>query len=138
MSQPPTVIVNNIQRNNGCLGGCGTAFGVLLVIGLAVEYWYIALAVAVVGVALGFIVHRQRALTVDERMPPWRPGAVSPSAATLGRACAACGATDGVGAFCATCGTATGRTCSGCGETGLLSPFCPACGAATHAPIRPD
>lgn len=51
MPENQTVIVT--QKNGGCLSGCGSLFAVLVVIGLAIEYWYIAIAVAAVAACVG-------------------------------------------------------------------------------------
>ena len=143
MSQQPVVIHNsNVQNNAGCLGGCGTVFAVLLLVGLAVEYWYVSVGVAVVAVGVGVWYLRQRELAAlhSEAQPAvlGRSPATSPSAAaTDAVTCAGCGAASGATAFCAHCGTARTKTCAGCGMTGLLSEFCPDCGSATYAPPSP-
>jgi hypothetical protein len=47
--QPIRVVV---ERKGGCLSGCGTALAVMLLLGLTIQYWYIALPiVAIVAVA---------------------------------------------------------------------------------------
>jgi hypothetical protein len=51
-SQPIRV---EVQKKGGCLSGCATIFAVVLVIGLAVTYWYVAVPIAVVGLIAGGI-----------------------------------------------------------------------------------
>jgi hypothetical protein len=47
--QPIHVVV---ERKGGCMSGCGTALGVMLLLGLTIQYWYVALPiVAIVAVA---------------------------------------------------------------------------------------
>jgi hypothetical protein len=56
MPDHQTIIVTQDSSNDGggCLGGCGTLLGVMLVVGLLVKCWYVAVPVAVlaVGVAI--------------------------------------------------------------------------------------
>jgi hypothetical protein len=131
----PTIIVQQNQRNDGCFSGCGGAFAVLLLIGLAVEYWYIAAGLAVVGVlAVAWYVNTRSEPPSLPRAPDSATasagaGAVSGRAAT----CAGCGSAV-TGNFCAACGAAHRRVCSGCERPGLDSAFCPDCGSATYLP----
>jgi hypothetical protein len=120
---------NNTQK--GCFSGCGTFVGVVLLIGLAVEYWYVSVGVAVIAAAVGLWYWRTHA-TRPEVSPPGHDE-INAAAAT----CANCG-TSTVGNFCSSCGAAQGRTCAGCGQRGLTSPYCPECGAATFVPPVPD
>jgi len=128
-----TINVTQIQKNEGCLGGCGTIFAVTLLIGLAVEYWYVALAAAVVGAGIAFYLWQQQPQAVlpgPQDAEHYQP--ISQASAT----CGACGhqvATH----FCGYCGLAQTRTCAGCGRRGLTSSFCPDCGSATYQPPAP-
>jgi hypothetical protein len=139
MPDNQTIIVT--QKNEGCLSGCGTTLAVLLLVGLAIAYWYVALPIAVVAAGVGiWYWHRQQAAL---------PAAVSPSivgapaaqmaapAQSAGTVvCSNCSAPV-AGNFCAECGTAQTRSCADCGQRGLTSPFCPECGAATYLPPSP-
>jgi hypothetical protein len=113
------------QTNRGCFSGCGTAFAVILVIGLAVEYWYAALAIVVIAAAIGIWYYRSR-----------QAAAPSASGQLATAPCVNCGQQT-TGSFCSNCGAAQARACSGCARTGLLTPFCPECGAATYLPPTP-
>jgi hypothetical protein len=42
-----------VQKKGGCLSGCGTAFGVLLLIGFAIKYWYVSVAILLILVVVG-------------------------------------------------------------------------------------
>jgi hypothetical protein len=125
MRDNQTIIVN--QKNQGCMGGCGTVFGVVLLIGLAVQYWYISLAVVCIagGAGVWYLQNRPTVAGAGE------PGRVAANAKAS--ACSHCGAAV-AGNFCAECGTASTRSCSGCGRRGLMSSFCPDCGSATYLP----
>ncbi len=47
--QPIRVVV---ERKGGCLSGCGTTLAVMLLLGLTIQYWYVALPiVAIVALA---------------------------------------------------------------------------------------
>jgi hypothetical protein len=144
MSQPHVVIHNtNVQKNSGCFSGCGTVFAVLLLIGLAVEYWYIAVPLAVVGAGLAIWNHN-REQKLEQGSPAQAPAAanrvVAPVAAATAAAtvCANCGERDVKSAFCPSCGLAQTATCAGCGRTGLQSSYCPGCGSATYIPPPPS
>jgi O-antigen/teichoic acid export membrane protein len=61
VTEQQTIVVQQTNTNGGCFGGCGTAIAVVLLVGLAVEYWYIALGVALVGaVGAGWYLYQQR------------------------------------------------------------------------------
>jgi ribosomal protein L32 len=131
--------VTQIQKNEGCLSGCGTLFAVAVVLGLAIQYWYISAAVAVL--AIGFAVYwfgfRERpALETagHAAVGPAPSEAVRPS----GNRCENCGATGVTSLFCPECGAAQTLTCSGCGKKGLSSTFCPECGSATFRHPAPE
>lgn len=135
MGQQPIIVhTSNVQKNSGCFSGCGTIFAALLLIGLAVQYWYISAGVAVIGIAAAIWHYRQRQLTAvavgEETAGPPGQTASAPGS----RVCEHCGATGVTTAFCAECGHPQTKTCAGCGATGLLSQFCPDCGAATYTP----
>jgi hypothetical protein len=49
-----------VEKKGGCFSGCGTAFAVLLPIGLAIEYWYVALGIFVLAVAIGAIANSEQ------------------------------------------------------------------------------
>jgi hypothetical protein len=62
--QEPIRVV--VEKKGGCFSGCGTAFGVLLLIGLAVKYWYIALSIVVLVVVTGAIINSQQKQKANE------------------------------------------------------------------------
>ena len=130
MPENQTIVVT--QKNEGCLSGCGTVLGVLLLVGLAVQYWYIAVPLAVVGAGTAFWYHTRQA-DLAGAQPPLTPPAPGVSASLASAPCANCGQPSS-GNFCNHCGAARGRSCSGCSAHGLDSPFCPSCGAATYQP----
>jgi Short C-terminal domain len=70
MSQEPIRVVVEKQRSGG---GCGAVLGVLLLIGLAVEYWYISLGLLVLVVAL-WLLQRSR----EREKARHRPGPRDP------------------------------------------------------------
>jgi hypothetical protein len=37
-----------VEKKGGCLSGCGTALGVLLLLGLTIQYWYVALPIVAI------------------------------------------------------------------------------------------
>ena len=123
------IYISNNQTNQGCLGGCGSAIAVVLVVGLAVQYWYISAAVALIAVGAGVWYWRQQQQQVAT-------APVTPEIAAASGDCANCGQPVS-GNFCGHCGASAGRTCAGCGMRGLLSPYCPECGSATYAPPAP-
>jgi hypothetical protein len=131
MADNQTIVVT--QKNESCLGGCGTVFGVLLLIGLAVEYWYVAVPIAVVAIGAALWYHSNQPAPVSAAAPiPAAPASGALGVLNAGP-CPRCGQ-HSTGNFCQHCGSARGLTCSGCERHGLDSPFCPHCGAATFAP----
>ena len=127
MPDNQTIVVT--QKNESCLGGCGTAIGVVLLIGLAVQYWYIALPIAVIGIGAAVWYHSNQPAQMPAAPTPAAPA--GPALGALGAGpCPRCGQRS-TGNFCEHCGSARGLTCSGCERHGLDSPFCPHCGAAT-------
>jgi hypothetical protein len=114
--------VTQTNTNRGCLSGCGTTLAVLLLIGIAVRYWYISTAVAVLAVAGGVWYYRaQRIGTPATPLP------------ALSAPCSNCGSSVS-GNFCSQCGAAQAHVCSHCGTSGLTTPYCPHCGGATYLP----
>lgn len=74
MSQQQAQTVQVIQKNEGCLSGCGTIFAVAVVIALIVTYWYVAIPVAVLAAAAGlYFWNRQR-----QQLPPPQAGPLDP------------------------------------------------------------
>ena len=124
MRDNQTIIVT--QKNQGCLSGCGTAVAVILLIGLAVQYWYISLMIVVVAAGAG-IWHLQRRPSTDAVQT------AAPPPIVISSSCSHCGAAV-TGNFCGECGTAKTRQCTGCEQRGLMSAFCPNCGSATYLP----
>jgi hypothetical protein len=37
-----------VERKGGCMSGCGTALAVLLLLGLTIHYWYVALPIVAI------------------------------------------------------------------------------------------
>jgi hypothetical protein len=75
-----------VEKKGGCLSGCGTTLAVMLLIGLAVEYWYISLAlVAIVVVAAAIRASNEREKARHRVGPrdPWL-NAVAVALADLG------------------------------------------------------
>jgi Short C-terminal domain len=68
--QPIRVVV---EKKGGCFSGCGTTFAVLLLIGLAVEYWYLALGLLLIAVA-AVLVHASQ----EKKKARHRPGPRDP------------------------------------------------------------
>ena len=69
--QPIRVVV---EKKGGCLSGCGTALGVMLLLGLTIHYWYVALPiVAIVAVAAISNAKTQRKKAAHKPGPrdPW-------------------------------------------------------------------
>jgi hypothetical protein len=56
--QEPIRVV--VEKKGGCFSGCGTVFGVLLLIGLAVKYWYVVVGILVLAVVAGVIANSQQ------------------------------------------------------------------------------
>jgi hypothetical protein len=73
VSQPQHVHVT-VEKNGGCFSGCGTVLGVLLLIGLAVKYWYVALVILAVVAVAGFAANAQQ----KAKPAPRRPGRHDP------------------------------------------------------------
>ena len=44
-----------VEKKGGCLSGCGTILAVLLVVGIAIKYWYVSVGLIVLAVAIGAI-----------------------------------------------------------------------------------
>jgi len=69
--QPIHVVV---EKKGGCLSGCGTALAVMLLLGLTIQYWYVALPiVAIVAVAAISNARAQRKKAAHKPGPrdPW-------------------------------------------------------------------
>jgi hypothetical protein len=47
MSQPQPIHVV-VEKKGGCLSGCGTALAVMLLLGLTIQYWYVALPIVAI------------------------------------------------------------------------------------------
>ena len=109
-----------VEKKGGCLSGCGTLIVVLLVAGLIIERWEIALVVAVAALAVAWIVWQVNT----------HNAATAPDDAPSERACARCGSAVTT-PFCPSCGAARGRLCAGCGRDDLSSAYCPDCGSPT-------
>ena len=75
-----------VEKKGGCLSGCGTALGVLLLIGLAVKYWYIALSILVLVAVIGLVVNAQKREQARHKPGPRDPwlNEVSVALADLG------------------------------------------------------
>lgn len=51
-----------VERRGGCLSGCGSTLAVLLLIGIAIRFWYVSVGLLVLVAAVGLIAgHRSRA-----------------------------------------------------------------------------
>jgi hypothetical protein len=127
------IVTQNNSNDGGCLSGCGTLFAVMIVVGLLVTYWYVAVPVAVVAVGLGVWLWRRQPAPTPPAPAPAIPAGPGPLTTAD---CVNCGQRS-AGNFCQHCGTARGRTCADCGRQGLNSPYCPWCGSATYAPPPP-
>jgi hypothetical protein len=69
--QPIRVVV---ERKGGCLSGCGTALAVMVLLGLTIQYWYVALPiVAIVALAAISNARTQRKKAAHQPGPrdPW-------------------------------------------------------------------
>jgi hypothetical protein len=102
MSQPQQVNVTVQKR--GCLSGCGTFFLVLVAIGAAIAYWYVAVPLLVLA-AIATIIYIRHS-TRRQAMAP----APAQQQLALGRT---------VEVRCAACGepvTPTATSCSRCGN----------------------
>lgn len=56
--QKPIRVV--VEKKGGCFSGCGTALAVLLLIGIAIKFWYVSVGLLVVGVAVGLTANAQQ------------------------------------------------------------------------------
>jgi predicted RNA-binding Zn-ribbon protein involved in translation (DUF1610 family) len=138
--------VTQVQKNEGCLSGCGTLLAVAIVLGVAIEYWYVSAGVAVLAIGFAIYWFGFRAQEAVEAAPSPVIAPAGSSRVTTTRptvpvsrkdACENCGATGLGGLFCPNCGAAQALTCSNCAKHGLSSPFCPDCGSATYKPPVP-
>jgi hypothetical protein len=72
MSQQPIHVV--VEKKGGCLSGCGTALAVMLLLGLTIQYWYVALPIVAI-VALAAIsnarTQRKKAALKPGPRDPW-------------------------------------------------------------------
>jgi hypothetical protein len=68
--QPIRVVV---EKKGGCFCGCGTSLAVLLVVGLAVQYWYVLLGAVVLAVVVGIVRSSQAKKTAHRRPGPRDP-----------------------------------------------------------------
>jgi hypothetical protein len=73
-TQQQNVQVTQVVENKGCLSGCGTLFAVLLVVGLIVTYWYVAVPIAVLAAGGGAYFYFKR----RGELPAPQPGAQDP------------------------------------------------------------
>jgi len=108
--------VTQIKKNEGCLGGCGTLLAVAVVLGLAIEYWYVSIGVAVL--AIGFAVYwfgfrAREAVEAAEPSPAIGGGGGASRVTSTGPARP----------------SSQDAVCENCGATGLSGLFCPNCGA---------
>lgn len=62
-----------VVEKKGGGSGCGTAFGILLLIGLAIKYWYVALGIAVLVGVVGLMVNAQKRKQARRRPGPRDP-----------------------------------------------------------------
>jgi hypothetical protein len=68
--QPIRVVV---EKKGGCLSGCGTMFAVLVVLGLTIQYWYIALGIVAVVVVAAMVRSSQEREKARHRAGPRDP-----------------------------------------------------------------
>jgi hypothetical protein len=75
--QPIHVVV---ERKGGCLSGCGTAFGILLLIALAIKYSYVVVGILVIAAAVGAAQYsqRQQQARKEQEQARRRPGPMDP------------------------------------------------------------
>jgi hypothetical protein len=85
MAQPQPIRVQ-VEKKGGCFSGCGTALGVLLLIGLAVKYWYVALSILVLIAVIALVVNARRREQARRKPGPRDPwlNEVSVALADLG------------------------------------------------------
>jgi hypothetical protein len=69
--QEPIRVV--VERKGGCLSGCGTTLAVLLLLGLTIQYWYVALPIAVIVVVAMVANARTKRQQVARRPGPRDP-----------------------------------------------------------------
>lgn len=62
--QEPIRVV--VEKKGGCFSGCGTTLGVLLLIGLAIKYWYIALGIVALVALIGLIANSEQKCKAQE------------------------------------------------------------------------
>lgn len=143
-NQVQNVTVTQVVRNDddSCAAlGCGGLFAVMVLIGLAVEYWYIAVPVAVILIPLGVYLYIEGGKENQQVPTPAETQMATPGSATpLAEAtttCDSCGTQGLTTVFCPHCGAAQRMSCAGCERTGLTSAFCPDCGSATYKPPTP-
>src|SRR5580704_15343463 len=69
--QPIRVVV---EKKGGCLSGCGTALAVMLLLGLTIQHWYVALpivAIVVVAAISNTKAQRKKAAHKPGPRDPW-------------------------------------------------------------------
>jgi hypothetical protein len=62
-----------VEKKGGCFSGCSTTLAILVLIGLAIEYWYVALGIAALVVVAGAIVNAQKRQQARYRPAPQDP-----------------------------------------------------------------
>lgn len=70
--QEPIRVV--VEKKGGCLSGCGTALAVMLLLGLTIQYWYVALpivAIVVVAAISNARAQRKKAAHKPGPRDPW-------------------------------------------------------------------
>jgi Short C-terminal domain len=65
--QPIRVVV---EKKGGCFSGCGTTLAILLLIGLAVKYWYLSLGLVLIAVAVLLLRAAQEKRKAQQRTGP--------------------------------------------------------------------
>ena len=63
---PVSVYGGGRRRRGGGSGGLGAFVALLIVVGLVITYWYVALPLAVAAGAIAVLVHRSNARALDE------------------------------------------------------------------------
>ena len=69
--QPIRVVV---ERKGGCLSGCGTALAIMLLLGLTIQYWYVALPIVAIVVLVAISnakTQRKKAAHKPGPRDPW-------------------------------------------------------------------
>jgi hypothetical protein len=69
--QQPIRIV--VEKKGGCLGGCGTVLAVLVLLSLAIKYWYVALPIVVIAVLVRISHARTKREPAPRRVGPRDP-----------------------------------------------------------------